>query len=83
MNDLDVQVIHGELSIRGHRLAVAPEGVTMHKQERLEGAFARSVSLPCEVDTERVEAVLKDGVLVVTLPKSETVKPRKITVREE
>jgi HSP20 family protein len=44
------------------------------------GSFVRVVKLPGEVDAERVEAALSDGVLLLTLPKVEAAKPRKIKV---
>jgi HSP20 family protein len=52
----------------------------VHKTERLNGTFSRSFTLPDDVDSARVEATLKDGVLYLTLPKSEAAKPRQITI---
>ncbi len=57
-----------------------PEGYKVHKTERLNGSFSRSFTLPDDVDSARVEATLKDGVLYLTLPKSEAAKPRQITI---
>jgi HSP20 family protein len=44
------------------------------------GEFVRTVRLPVEINSERVEATLRDGVLLITLPKAESAKPRKISV---
>jgi len=77
---LDISVAGGELSIKVNRPDVAQEGGTYHRRERPVGAFSRIVRLPVEVDADRVEADLRDGVLTVTLPKSESAKPRKINV---
>jgi HSP20 family protein len=77
---LDISVAGGELSVKVTAPDVAQEGVTYHRRERPVGAFSRIVRLPTEVDAERVEADLRDGVLTITLPKAESAKPRKINV---
>ena len=79
-DQLDISVAGGELSIRIQRPDVAQEGVTYHRRERPVGALGRVLRLPVEVDAERVEAQIRDGVLTITLPKAETAKPRKINV---
>ena len=56
------------------------EGVTYHRRERPTGTFTRVVQLPAEVDADRVQAELSDGVLRVTLPKVPAAKPRRIEV---
>ena len=78
--DLDISVAGGELSIRIQRPDVAQEGVTYHRRERPVGALQRVLRLPVEVDADRVEAQIRDGVLTITLPKAESAKPRKINV---
>lgn len=80
--DLEVSFSDGELTIRGERRTPQREGASWHWQGRAQGGFARSIRIPVEVDADRIEAGLKDGVLTVTLHKAEAVKPRKITVRE-
>jgi HSP20 family protein len=77
---IDVSVEGGDLTIRGRRGEQADEGATFLGRERGTGEFARVVRLPIEVDAERVEATLKDGVLLVKLPKAESAKPKKIQV---
>jgi HSP20 family protein len=78
--NLDISVAGNELSIKVDRPDVAQEGVTYHRRERPVGSFSRIVRLPVEVDADRVEADLRDGVLTITLPKAEGAKPRKINV---
>lgn len=56
------------------------KGRTYHRIERSSGSFSRSVWLPCDVDAENVKAVLNDGVLTVTLPKTSEGKTCKIKV---
>jgi len=52
-----------------------------HRVERRFGSFARSVSLPPEADPEGIEASFDKGVLTIDVPRSEKVKPRRITVK--
>jgi HSP20 family protein len=79
--DLDVSVIGDELLIKGRRGEAAETQMTYHRRERAMGTFNRTVPLPSEVAADRVQASLKDGVLLVTLPKAESAKPRKVQVQ--
>jgi HSP20 family protein len=79
-DQLDISVVGDELTVKVERPDVAQEGVTYHRRERPVGSFTRVLRLPIEVNSERVEAELHDGVLLVTLPKAESAKPRKINV---
>ena len=79
-DDLKVKIQGNYLEITGTRDSDAPEGYKTHKIERGLGAFSRTFTLPADVDSTKVEATLIDGILYLTLPKSETAKPKKITV---
>jgi HSP20 family protein len=79
-DQVDVSVAGGELSVKIDRSEEAVEGVTYHRRERPVGSLTRVLRLPVEVDANRVEAELRDGVLLITLPKAESAKPRKINV---
>jgi HSP20 family protein len=79
-DQVDVSVAGGELSVKIDRPEVAEEGVTYHRRERSVGSLSRTLKLPIEVDADRVEAELRDGVLCITLPKAACAKPRKINV---
>lgn len=79
---LDLSVTEGNrLTVQGERKAPEVQGATWVRQERPFGAFSRIVDLPYMVDADRVEASYENGVLRVTLPKSEAAKPRKIAVK--
>jgi HSP20 family protein len=78
--DLDISVVGNDLTIRGRRGDAQREGVTYHRQERGTSDFNRVLRLPDEVDADRVEATLTDGVLLIKLPKAESAKPKKIKV---
>jgi len=79
-DQVEISVVGNELSLKIERPDVRQEGVTYHRRERPLGSVSRLLRLPSEVDADRVEAELHDGVLTVKLPKAESVKPRKIQV---
>lgn len=81
MDDLEVLVQDNELTIKGERAPDERQEVSFHRRERGHGKFERVLTLPVDIDEAKVEARLRDGVLTVTLPKSEAVKPRKIEVK--
>jgi HSP20 family protein len=72
-----------ELTIKGERKPGAPENGVWHRQERVSGTFTRTLTLPFEVDRDRVEARLENGVLMLKLAKHYSAKPRKINVKAE
>ena len=79
--DLSLEVLGDTVTIRGE--LPAPEfkdGDTSLLHERRYGKFARSVTLPAEVDGTKAEAVIQNGVLTLRLPKAETAKPKIIKV---
>lgn len=81
MRDIELFVQDNELTIQGERKREDMEGKTYLRQERLVGQFRRVLALPADIDAEKVEAHLRDGVLTVTLPKAEAVLPRRIEVK--
>lgn len=82
MEDIEINVVGGELAIKGARrpLNGGNGNRTYHRQERAVGEFSRFLTLPDAIDADKVEAVLKNGVLSIKLPKAETAKPRRIQV---
>jgi HSP20 family protein len=69
--DIDVSVHNGILTISGEKKVENEETETdYHHVERSYGCFSRSISLPDTVETDKVEALFKNGVLTVTLPKN-------------
>ncbi len=77
-----------KISVRGNLLTISGErkkeeetkNKTYHRVERLYGKFSRTISLPSEVDMSKIKAIYKDGILHITLPKLETMKPKEIEV---
>lgn len=81
-DELNISATANTLSITGERkLADEGKNVRYHRREREAGSFSRIISLPGEVDANRVEAGLKNGMLTIHIPKAETAKPRQITVK--
>jgi len=80
--DVKVSLEHGVLTVQGMRRQEAEEkGKKYHRVERSYGSFVRSFSLPDLVDDTKVQAVFKDGILTLHLPKSEKAKPKAIEVK--
>ena len=79
-DELDITVHRDTVTLRGQRQD-QPEGAQgYHRRERRSGAFGRTFSLPFQVDPERVEAKLSDGILTLTLHRPEQDKPKRIRV---
>jgi HSP20 family protein len=82
--NIDIDVTGDALSISGVRKPdeVAKEA-RYHRRERSYGSFSRTIQLPFMVDTKQVEASFKNGVLLLSLPRAEADKPKKITVKSK
>jgi len=80
--EINVDVSGQTVRIRGeHKEEKEEKGRTYHRIERRSGSVYRSVDLPCAVKEDKVSAEYKDGVLTVTLPKSEAAKSHKVEVK--
>ena len=80
--DIDISVTGENLTIKGKRETIEEdEKVNYHRREREEGHFRRIITLPIKVETGKVEATSKNGILTITLPKAEEAKLKKITVK--
>lgn len=81
-DDLDITIEDGLLTLAAEKSQETEDkGETYHVRERRFGKISRTVRLPEDVDNEAVHAALKDGVLTITLDKSESAKPHKIEVK--
>jgi HSP20 family protein len=82
-DQLDIQVTAKGLSLSGER-KIDPEGngVRYHRREREGGRFARVVTLPGDINTDKVDAQLMNGVMTVKIAKAEAAKPKQITIRQ-
>ncbi|MGC9260539.1 MAG: Hsp20/alpha crystallin family protein [Phycisphaerae bacterium] len=78
MDDVELFVAGNQLRLAVQRQISTPDNAVWHRQERISGNFSRTFTLPWELNADKVEAKLKEGILMVDLPKAETAKPRKI-----
>jgi HSP20 family protein len=82
VNDIEINVEGDTLHIKGHRkLPETAKNVRYHRQERGSGQFSRTIQLPFPVNTEKVSAEMKLGILTISLPKADEAKPRKINIK--
>lgn len=80
LEEIEVNLVGRELTLKGERKQQAPEGAYHHLRERGAGAFEKTLHLPFGVEAEQVKAQLRNGVLEITLPKAADAKPRRIKV---
>lgn len=78
--DVDIQVHGDRVRISGRKTIGYGEGASLHRRERLAGNFDRTIAIPVEIDTARVKAEYRNGVLALLLPRAERDKPRSISI---
>lgn len=84
LNKEDVKITYSDnvLTLSGEkREEKTEEGKKVHRVERSYGAFQRCFTFPAAVKADKIEAAYKDGILTVTVPKSEDAKPREIEIK--
>ncbi len=80
--DLDIQAAGNSVTLSGERkIPVEHDNVRYHRREREAGKFSRVINLPEVTDMDKVKATLANGVLTVTVAKSEASKPRQIAIQ--
>ena len=81
-DDIDISVVGDTLTLTGN---CAPEELSddakYHRRERTFGKFTRTFQLPFKIEMDKVEAVFKNGILHLSLPRAEAEKPKKIAVK--
>ncbi len=81
-DDLTIQATANSVSVSGERkIPAEEEGARYHRKEREAGKFSRMITLGSEIQPDKVEATLKNGILTITVPKAEIAKPKQITVK--
>ena len=78
--DLQIQAKDRTIRLAGTKPVEYGEKASLHRRERLSGSFDRAVTLPVEIDADRVRAEYHDGILALYLPRAERDKPKAITV---
>jgi HSP20 family protein len=80
-DDVQVEMRENTLTLTGKRTRDSEaKDSRYHRVERVYGVFKRSIRLPAAVNADKAEAIFKDGVLTLTLPKAEPVKPKPISI---
>ena len=79
--ELDIQVTANNLSISGERKIAAEEEAKYHRREREAGSFSRIIGLPGDINSEKVDAKMENGILTIVVAKAEAAKPKQITVK--
>jgi HSP20 family protein len=79
-SSLEVQAKENTIRIAGKKAIPYPEDVSVHRRERISGEFDRTISVPVQLDPDRIKAEYRDGILALFLPRSEGDKPRTITI---
>ena len=78
---LDLSVLQGALTIKGEKPGLAQVTAdAYHRNERAAGRFTRTIELPVEVEGDKVQADYRNGLLLVTMPKSQAAKPKQIQI---
>lgn len=81
-DNINISVTGDTLTLSGNReVEEIEEGATYHRREREVGSFTRVFQLPFQVESDAVEALFKNGVLRISLPRAESDKPKKIAVK--
>ena len=78
---IEVTVENNELTIVGHRADAEPQGEVVYRESR-RGDYRRAFEIDASIDTGKIVAKMEQGILRLTLPKAESLKPRKITVAD-
>lgn len=79
--DLDIQATGRNITVVGERKLDSEDATAKyHRREREGGRFSRALAMPKEIDADRVEARMQNGILTLKVPKAESAKPRRITI---
>ena len=80
MKGIDISYINGVLTVKGEKKKESNEAESCHCAERYSGAFERSFRIPSDVNSNKIDATYKDGILKLVVAKSEKSVPKKIEV---
>ena len=78
---LDISIQQNLLTVSGERKAPREESANYYRKERFDGSFRRLITLPDDVDPERVDAHYRDGILKIHVKRREASRPRQIEVK--
>ena len=78
--DLEIQAKDNAIRISGRKNIAYPEGVSVHRRERLMGIFDRTLTVPMQINADGIKAEYRNGVLALFIPRAEADKPRTIQI---
>lgn len=78
--DVNVEVRDKQLRLSGSKAIDYGDKVSLHRRERIAGRFDRTIALPVDIDTDRVRAEYRNGILALYLPRAERDKPKSIPI---
>jgi HSP20 family protein len=79
-DELEIQAKDNAIRISGKKSFAYPEGVSVHRRERLSGTFDRTLTVPMQIHAEGIKAEYRDGVLALFIPRAEADKPRTVRI---
>jgi HSP20 family protein len=79
-NELEIQAKDNTIRISGKKAIAYEGGVSLHRRERHSGMFDRTLTVPIQIDADRIKAEYRDGVLALFIPRAEGDKPRTIAI---
>ena len=79
-NELEIQAKDNTIRICGKKAITYAEGTSVHRRERHSGVFDRTLTVPIQIDADRIKAEYRDGVLALFIPRAESDKPRTISI---
>jgi HSP20 family protein len=78
--DIRIEAKDNAIRVSGKKAIRYPEGVSVHRRERLTGTFDRTLTVPMQIDADAIKAEYRDGVLALFIPRAESDKPRTIRI---
>ena len=79
-SQLDLEVKENAIRLRGRKTVDYGSDVSLHRRERPQGSFDRTVTVPIEIDADKAKAEYRNGMLAVFLPQAEATKPRTVSI---
>jgi HSP20 family protein len=79
-NELEIQAKDNTIRISGKKAIAYEGGVSLHRRERHSGMFDRTLTVPIQIDADRIKAEYRDGVLALFIPRADGDKPRTIAI---
>ncbi|MDR2461402.1 MAG: Hsp20/alpha crystallin family protein [Deltaproteobacteria bacterium] len=84
VEDLELSIKSDTLSLKGEKkVDERPAEANFFRQERIFGSFRRSITLPAKIDPDKAEAKLKNGIIIITLPKAAEAKAHQVSIKSE